>query len=225
MTARELVINHSLLTYTETPAGPEEATTGRLVIHAGPLILTAIKPSRSGPIVSSLHLANWLAANWFRIRLETRPNHDPDLDWWQSHCMQEAANGYQWPNITLWASENGEMLVTSEATPDMTNTTYAGANDGKPIEITRESFERTATALIEETLAHLERANTTSSDPPQPVQRPEGRVRRPRTPRPAGRRSPPGRGPALRVRLPGKHQKAQLGHGRPQRLQRTRPQG
>lgn len=158
---KELLINHSLLTQIQPYTGPEEATTGRLAIHAGPLILTAIKPSRPGPIVSSLHLATWLAANWHRIRLEARPE-CPDTDWWQTHCMLEAGHGYNWPKITLWAGED-HMVVSSEATSDMSTTMYASANGGEPIAISRDSFNQAATAFIEETLTNMERAGITGS--------------------------------------------------------------
>ena len=158
---KELLINHSLLTPVQPDMDPEEATMGRLVIHAGPMILTAVKPSRPGPIVSSVHLATWLASNWHRLRLEGRPER-LTIDWLQSHHMQESGHGYSWPKISLWG-EADHMLVTSEATPDMSPTVYAGANNGQPIPITRESFDQAATALIEETIANMKLAGATGS--------------------------------------------------------------
>lgn len=156
-TPQHLRINFASMETRQPQPDPEDATMGRLSIYAGPIILTRMKPSRSGPIVSSLPLAEWLAANWWRLANEPRPQDEPELDWWQSHCIIEAGQGFVWPNITLWA-EDGHMLVRSKPTSEPSHALYTGANRGAPIPITTQSFQESATRLITQTIDRLNSA-------------------------------------------------------------------
>lgn len=127
----KLTISFDFLTqYPSRRDSEEEATLGRLIICAGNETLTSMEPSEPGPIVSALPLATWLAANWWRIRTEEMPSgHEPDLDWWQSHSIAESANGFAWPDITLWA-QSDHMMVKSEPTPQDKHAPYLGAKGG-----------------------------------------------------------------------------------------------
>jgi hypothetical protein len=140
----------------------EWATEGHLALRAGPTLLTRTQDGDDGPVVSAYHLAQWLATNWWRIRTEGRPE-EQDLDWWQSHNMIESANGFIWPNITIW--REGDLLkITSEPTTEPSHLKYHGAHDGRPLEVTVHSFETTAQAFIESTIDQLEEAGETSTN-------------------------------------------------------------
>lgn len=55
-------------------------------------------------VVDPLPLAEWFAANWWRIRWEPEKenlNPEQQLDWNLSHCLASAGAGFVWPNVTL----------------------------------------------------------------------------------------------------------------------------
>ena len=67
------------------------------------------------PRLSAYHMAQWLAANWWRLRWE--PQRQNDTDWNMSHNIAAAGGGYLWPNLVF--SSDGETILTqSHATPE-----------------------------------------------------------------------------------------------------------
>lgn len=69
------------------------------------------KTVRNDVRASAYHLAEWLAANWWRLRWEPE---DQTLDWKLSHQLASAAGGYAWPDITF-SSDGEDVLVESKA--------------------------------------------------------------------------------------------------------------
>jgi len=103
-------------------APEEHATFGLLRITASDRLLTEghdafIDGRRDGPLVSGYHLAEWLVANWWRLRHEPRPSGRPPCDWRMTHCMAEIGEGYVWPSITI-ESDGFRSVVRSDPSED-----------------------------------------------------------------------------------------------------------
>lgn len=59
------------------------------------------------------HLAQWFAANWWRLRWEPEARAWwRDADWRTAHSMASAGGGYVWPNV-LFASDGDSLGVAS----------------------------------------------------------------------------------------------------------------
>lgn len=89
----------------------EKATFGELEINVGQLSLTeledrAARTVRTCARVSILHLARWLASNWWRLRWEPEA---AGVDWRMSHHLAAAGGGFLWPPISF--STDGEHVA------------------------------------------------------------------------------------------------------------------
>lgn len=103
-------------------APEERAAFGLLRIVANNRILTEghdafIDERRDGPLVSGYYLAEWLVANWWRLRYEPRPSGSRSRDWRMSHSMGEIGEGYVWPNITV-ESDGFRSVIRSSPSDD-----------------------------------------------------------------------------------------------------------
>jgi hypothetical protein len=63
---------------------------------------------RPGPLVSTYHLAEWLAWNWWRLRWEPRSNAP---GWAFAHRVSTIGGGYVWPNITIFSDGERTALI------------------------------------------------------------------------------------------------------------------
>ncbi|MCX7361878.1 MAG: hypothetical protein NTV97_08425 [Alphaproteobacteria bacterium] len=63
---------------------------------------------REGPLVSTYHVAEWLAWNWWRLRWEPRNARD---GWAHAHRMSTIGNGYVWPNLTIQSDGARVVLI------------------------------------------------------------------------------------------------------------------
>jgi hypothetical protein len=89
----------------------ERASFGTFVVSVGQASFTEgfdyyVNRLREGPLVSSNHVGEWLAWNWWRLRWEPRTKR---ADWPLSHQMSTIGNGFVWPNITI--QSDGERIV------------------------------------------------------------------------------------------------------------------
>lgn len=100
---------------------------GSLKITAGSQTLTNFvdrdnepRADYAAPYLSGHPLAEWIAANWYRLRYEPLPdNGDPDTDWLMRHKMTNAGDGYVWPNITMYPSADFQRdIISSQPTRD-----------------------------------------------------------------------------------------------------------
>ena len=65
-----------------------------------------LQSMREAPFLSTYHLAEWFAANWWRLRWEPARS---SLEWQLSHVMTGIGNGYLWPDIRI--TSDGENIT------------------------------------------------------------------------------------------------------------------
>ena len=107
----------------------EQATIGVLEIKVNNIPLTAgldcSDPEnpvrRQGPYVPGYYVAEWLTANYWRLRYEPKPE-NPGPDWHMSHSMSSIGEGYVWPKIDIW-TDSGQNATRIEAYPSPENST------------------------------------------------------------------------------------------------------
>lgn len=92
----------------------ERAAFGAIGIRHGDLWLTEAEDERVRTVrrkvnLSAYHLAEWLVANWWRLRWE--PNR-ASTDWALSHSLPAIGGGYVWPNVTISADGQRTLLVS-----------------------------------------------------------------------------------------------------------------
>lgn len=64
---------------------------------------------------SGYQLAQWFAANWWRLRHEPAfEGSNNDVDWRIAHCMAAAGGGYVWPDV-LFTSDGASLEVEASA--------------------------------------------------------------------------------------------------------------
>lgn len=81
--------------------------------------------SRSGPLVSAYHAAEWLAWNWWRQRWEPRRS---TAEWDLAHRMNSIGEGYVWPNVTIFSDgERTALLSAASENPDTKPFRYFGS--------------------------------------------------------------------------------------------------
>ena len=95
----------------------ERLTFAELAINVGQSCATEVediyaKTVRSSARLSALHLAEWFAANWWRLLWEPQAN---TYSWRASHKIGNAGNGYVWPDLSFssdWHSVHVSALPT-----------------------------------------------------------------------------------------------------------------
>lgn len=111
---------------------PEErACFGAVSIKMGNLWLSEghdpfVRRVRKAPLVSSYHLAEWLAWNWWRLRWEPR-SHSPE--WAFSHRIATVGAGYVWPNVTIF-SDGERIAIVAKPSSDQESAGYRYIADG-----------------------------------------------------------------------------------------------
>ncbi len=98
----------------ERGSATERATFAAIGIHHEDLWLTEAEDERVRAVrrkvnLSGYLLAEWLVANWWRLRWEP---YRPSADWALSHSVPGIGGGYVWPNLTF-AADGRRMLVHS----------------------------------------------------------------------------------------------------------------
>jgi hypothetical protein len=106
-------------------------TFGTLEVVAGPdrVPLTEVEDTvaqtvRRHIFIPMAPLAEWLLANWWRLRWEGRPD-QPSTEWRSAHSLAALGGGYAWPVITI--SSDGEYVqvqATAETRPDVATIRY-----------------------------------------------------------------------------------------------------
>ena len=105
------------------------------------------------PKLSAYHLAQWLAANWWRLRWE--PQRQNDTDWDMSHNMAAAGGGYLWPSLVF--SSDGETIVAqSRATPEENHEPIAYLK-GHICSVDCASFEQEVESFVKSTIRRMSR--------------------------------------------------------------------
>ena len=105
------------------------------------------------PQLSAYHLAQWLAANWWRLRWE--PQRQNDTDWDMSHNLAAAGGGYLWPSLVF--SSDGETIVAqSRATPEENRESIAYLKD-HICSIDCAGFEQGVESFVKSTIRRMSR--------------------------------------------------------------------
>ena len=140
---------------------PEQVTLAELAINVGGYCVTEVedtlaKTVRSSARLSALHLAEWFAANWWRLLWEPKLN---TYSWRASHKVGNAGNGYVWPDLSF-SSDWQSIDVVANPTPRWGAEPIRYLNSFEtPIPI--EDFEKGVENFIEGTIARL---SSTSRD-------------------------------------------------------------
>ena len=91
----------------EYDGGGEHSTLAAITINIDELCATEVydtfaKTVRSSARLSAFHLAEWLAANWWRLLWEPEiGDNAKTYSWSASHKIGNAGNGYIWPDLSF----------------------------------------------------------------------------------------------------------------------------
>lgn len=134
----------------------ERSCFAALGIQANDIWLTEGRDSlanrlRQGPLLSTYHLAEWFAWNWWRLRWEPRTSSE---DWRFSHKMSNVGGGYVWPNITIFSDGERTALI-ARATKERPETPFRYITDVAAV-IPSADFEEEVDNFLDQVLARLE---------------------------------------------------------------------
>lgn len=140
----------------ETGSPEEQAGFSALSITAYGACLTSghdrlLHSVREAPFLSSYHLAEWLAWNWWRLRWEPRKS---STEWELSHAMASIGNGYIWPNIHFLPDGQSIALV-AKPSPERERTPYRYISD-EVKSIPASEFESEVDLFIDAVLQRLD---------------------------------------------------------------------
>ena len=95
----------------------EQSTLAELAINVGDLCATTVedtfaKTVRSSARLSAFYLAEWFAANWWRLLWELKAD---TYSWKASHKVGNAGHGYVWPDLSF-SSDWQSVFVTARHT-------------------------------------------------------------------------------------------------------------
>lgn len=114
---------------------------------------------RQAPLLSSYHLAEWLAWNWWRLRWEPRSH---SADWAFSHRMSTIGSGYIWPNITIF-SDGERIALVSEPTPERQQTPFRYITDSTSV-LPAGQFEKGVDTFLNQVIERIESRGVTHSN-------------------------------------------------------------
>ena len=109
------------------------------------------KKMGDSPMLSAYHLAQWLAANWWRLRWE--PQRQNDTDWDMSHNIAAAGGGYIWPSV-VFTSDGETIVAQSRATPKTNREPIANLKD-HTCSINCAGFEQGVDSFVKSTIKHI----------------------------------------------------------------------
>ena len=142
----------------------ERSTLAELAINFDDFCATKVedilaKSVRSTARLSALHLAEWLAANWWRLLWEPRAD---TYSWKASHKVGNAGRGYVWPDLSF-SSDWQSVLVSARPTSrwDAEPIRYLNQFDTA---IPISDYERGVDNFIEGTIARLFDTGNPQSD-------------------------------------------------------------
>ncbi len=142
----------------------ERSTLAELAINFDDLCATKVedilaKSVRSTARLSALHLAEWLAANWWRLLWEPRAD---TYSWKASHKVGNAGRGYVWPDLSF-SSDWQSVLVSARPTSrwDAEPIRYLNQFDTA---IPISDYERGVDNFVEGTIARLFDTGNPQSD-------------------------------------------------------------
>lgn len=133
----------------------DRATLGQLEVRVDGRALTLLedklaRSNRPFANLSAYDLAQWLAANWWRLRWEPERN---EIDWTMTHSLASIGAGYVWPDISF-VSDGEQVFLQARPT---------GLSAWEPVRYLEQwdtvlpasEFETAIDLFVEETLARL----------------------------------------------------------------------
>ena len=106
---------------------------------------------RKAPRLSTYHLAEWIAWNWWRLRWE--PRSTVIRDWSSSHRLSTIGGGYIWPNITVF-SDGERIALIASPTEERPQTPFRYLADAAAV-IQASEFEAGIDSFVEQVLERL----------------------------------------------------------------------
>ena len=108
------------------------------------------KTVRRSARLSALHLAEWFAANWWRLLWQP---HHRDLDWDMSHKVGGSGGGYIWPDLSF--SSNWESILASSRRTEQSAAEPIRYLNDFSVSVPIGDFERCVAQFIGGTVARL----------------------------------------------------------------------
>ncbi|MBF0529338.1 MAG: hypothetical protein HQK55_08725, partial [Deltaproteobacteria bacterium] len=100
--------------------------------------------------VSSYHLAEWFAWNWWRLRWEPRTSAG---DWLFAHSLTAIGNGYVWPHITIF-SDGERIALVAKPTQEQSPTSFRYISNAAAI-VPAQQFEASIDNFIDQIINRL----------------------------------------------------------------------
>lgn len=147
--------------------GTEEEKAGfaRVGIQANNQWLTEMHDELSATVkkealLSSYHLAEWFAWNWWRLRYESKPISREANEWLMAHNMAEIGGGYIWPQI-ITVSDGYRIALISRPTVKQSAFRYLNAAS---VVIKAGDWESTIDEFIQRVISRLDAMRVASSN-------------------------------------------------------------
>lgn len=105
---------------------------------------------RTAPLLSSYHLAQWLAWHWWRLRWEPHAHRE---NWAFAHRLSTIGEGYIWPNVTIFSDGEQTALITKPTT-ERPNTPLRYISDIAAI-VPARGFEEAVDDFVEQVRGQL----------------------------------------------------------------------
>ena len=139
----------------EYGSSEERVTLADVAVFAGDHCATELndgiaKTVRRSARLSALHLAQWFAANWWRLLWQPQFG---DLSWRMSHKVGGAGGGYIWPDLSF--SSNWESILVRSCRTEQSEAEPIRYLNDFSVSIPIGDFERCVAQFVGGTVARL----------------------------------------------------------------------
>lgn len=148
----------------DTGSAAEQATNAELSIRIGNHEVTEVEDFESKTVrrtvrVSAFLAANWLVANWWRLRWEPEPSLSSreDFNWAMSHSMSAIGSGFAWPDLVLRGSDGSHIhaICSRNSASDSGVLTPIRYLNSFSTSVDVDSFEAASYDFVETVIARL----------------------------------------------------------------------
>ena len=148
------------------PSSLEGLTFADMKITVGGQCVTELEDDRSqtlrkGMYISVYPMALFLAANWWRLRWESKPLQE-DPEWRMRHCLPAIGEGYVWPDLTFTSDGEGILLTVRSREKSRTSPVRYLADFSAWVPA--RSFEGAVRNCIEGVLSRLDAVGMSTTD-------------------------------------------------------------
>lgn len=115
---------------------------------------------RQAPLLSGVHLAEWLVWNWWRLRWEPRSS---IADGWRfAHKTSNIGGGYIWPNITIFSDGERTALI-ARPTSEREDTPFRYISNSAAV-LPSTEFEKGIDEFLVQIIARLDEQGVTGAN-------------------------------------------------------------